>query len=228
MESSRKPRRFGRVVSISPAGVPESGRAGAGELAQRSVRELVQTVTGPIALRSADWDDVARLARMRAGDLVREYGLGARGADRLAAAFELGRRLGRGPEPGPRVASARAVHDLLADELAGLDQEAFVAVLVDGKHQLRRYEVVSLGTLTSSLVHPREVFRLAIRHAAAAVVVAHNHPSGDPEPSAEDVAVTRRLIRAGHLLGIPLLDHVVLGAGRWVSLRERISFDEVD
>ena len=99
----------------------------------------------------------------------------------------------------------------------------FVLVL-DGKHSLLRCDRVSTGTLTSSIVHPREVFRPAIQAAAAAVICAHNHPSGDPEPSAEDVTVTRRLVEAGKLLGIPVLDHVVLGEARFVSLRQRLDW----
>ena len=100
----------------------------------------------------------------------------------------------------------------------------FHALLLDGKHRLRRMERVSEGTLTSSLVHPREFFRPAVREPAAAVIAVHNHPSGDPEPSAEDLEVTRRLVRAGELLGIPLLDHIVVGAAGWVSIRGRIDW----
>jgi DNA repair protein RadC len=97
-------------------------------------------------------------------------------------------------------------------------------MLLDSKHRLIRPEIVSEGTLTTSLVHPREVFRPAIRESAAAIALAHNHPSGDPEPSADDIAVTRRLLRTGRLVGIPVLDHVVMGHNRWVSLRDRIPF----
>jgi len=89
---------------------------------------------------------------------------------------------------------------------------------------LLRTAHVSTGTLSTSLVHPREVFAAALRESAAAIVVVHNHPSGDPEPSAQDVAVTQRLVQVGALLGVPLLDHVVVGGDRWVSLRERISW----
>ena len=107
------------------------------------------------------------------------------------------------------------------DAPAGLEVETFHSLALDVRHELLAHEVVAVGTLTSAPVHPREVFRSALRRAAAALVVAHNHPSGDPEPSPEDVAVTRRLADAGRLLGVPLLDHVVLGEGRFVSLRER-------
>ena len=112
--------------------------------------------------------------------------------------------------------------ELLRGEVRGLEQETFWSLLLDGKQRLRRLVPVTTGTLTASLVHPREVFRAAIREAAAALIVAHNHPSGDPEPSAEDVAVTERLRAAGELLGIPLQDHVIVGDESFVSLRERL------
>ena len=89
------------------------------------------------------------------------------------------------------------------------------------RHRLKREAVISVGCLTSSLVHPREVFQEAVVARAAALVLFHNHPSGDPEPSAEDIALTRRLAQAGALMGIEVLDHLILGAGRFVSLKER-------
>jgi DNA repair protein RadC len=169
--------------------------------------------------------DLVDLSRTGVAELVAERGLPRSGARRLAAAFELGRRLSAHRRPSrPSVRSPARVLRLLGDEVRGCEQERFFVLLLDGKHALRRVELVSVGTLTSSLVHPREVFRPAVRAACAAVVCAHNHPSGDPEPSAEDVEVTRRLLEAGRLLGIPLLDHVVLGEGRYVSLRERMGF----
>jgi len=99
--------------------------------------------------------------------------------------------------------------------------ETFGALALDVRHRLRGEHEVSKGCLTSSLVHPREVFHFAIAARAAALILFHNHPSGDPEPSAEDVAITRRLVSAGTLMGIEVLDHVILGAGRFVSLKER-------
>ncbi len=99
--------------------------------------------------------------------------------------------------------------------------ETFGLLALDARHRLRREAVVSVGCLTASLVHPREVFQEAVVSRAAALVLFHNHPSGDPEPSAEDVALTRRLSAAGSLMGIEILDHLVLGAGRYVSLKER-------
>ena len=105
------------------------------------------------------------------------------------------------------------VAKLMADVVAGLDREAFFVVLVDGKNRVSGINLVSLGSLTAALVHPREVFKPAIAGSAAALILVHNHPSGDSSPSAEDLALTRRLCQAGDLVGIKVLDHIVLGDG---------------
>ena len=146
---------------------------------------------------------------------------------RLAATFALARRVEAARRaPRPDLRSPARVHALLSGVLRGLTHETFHVLLLDGKHRLRRHERVSQGTLTSSLVHPREVFGPAIREGAAALIVVHNHPSGDPEPSAEDLAVTRRLVEVGRILGVPLLDHVVIADTGYVSIRDRIRFEE--
>ena len=165
------------------------------------------------------------LARYEAGELEAEFGLRPDSARRVHAAFALARALAHARHPArPSVRAPRAVFELLRSRARGLEQETFWSLLLDGKQRLRRVVTVSTGTLTASLVHPREVFRGAIREASAALIVAHNHPSGDPEPSAEDLAVTERLRRAGEVLGIPLHDHVILGDDSFVSLRERLRF----
>ena len=169
--------------------------------------------------------DLLELSRSRSQDLAASFGLGPQASLRLEAAFELGRRIERRLRPArPSVRTADRVHRLIAPELRGLEREAFLVLLLDGRHRLRRCEWVSEGTLTTSLVHPREFFRPAVRESAAAVIAVHNHPSGDPEPSLEDLEVTRRLAAAGRTLGIPLLDHVVVTEGGYVSIRERIAF----
>ena len=169
--------------------------------------------------------DLVELSRLGPRDLARRFALGRSVAQRLAAAFRLGRRVERARRPErASMTSPRRVFAAVAAELRGLERERFVTLLLDGRHRLKCLERVSEGTLTSSLVHPREVFRPAVREAAAAIVVAHNHPSGDPEPSHEDLEVTQRLLEAGRVLGIPLLDHLVVGDGVFVSLRERMSF----
>jgi DNA repair protein RadC len=169
--------------------------------------------------------DLPVLSRASGARIVATCSLGPRRARRLAAVFALGRHVEEARwEVAGSVASADGVFRLMAPRLRGLEVETFHVLLLDGKHRLRGVERVSEGTLTTSLVHPREVFRPAICGAAAAVIVVHNHPSGDPEPSREDLEVTRRLARVGRLIGIPLLDHVVVGHAAHVSIRERITF----
>ena len=174
----------------------------------------------------ARWD-LLELARAGPAELERDFALRPAQALRLSAAFALGRRTARFQRvPRGPIRSAEQITALFGGELAGLRQERLHAVALDGRHGfLARYEV-SRGTLTASLVHPREVFRPALARGAGALVVLHNHPSGNPEPSGDDLAVTRRLIDAGDLLGVPLLDHVIVGAGSRVSLRERMPWSE--
>jgi DNA repair protein RadC len=131
-------------------------------------------------------------------------------------------------EPGVKLAErplirvAAEAAPLLAQYIGETDREVFAVALLTIRRRVLGLHTVSVGCLTSSLVHPREVFKPAILAGSAALLLAHNHPSGDPEPSAEDIALTRRLITAGQLLGIEVLDHLILGeAGRFVSLRER-------
>lgn len=161
------------------------------------------------------------VGRASPGELVSARGLGPAKAASLAAALELGRRLAAGTlRPGVAVRGPAEVYRHFRARLRDSACERFLVVLLDGRHRLLRAEVVSQGTLTASLVHPREVFRPALREAAAAILVVHNHPSGDPTPSPEDREVTRRLAAAGELLGVRLLDHVVVAERGFVSLRE--------
>lgn len=175
--------------------------------------------------------DLARLLLARAGGLValaraapaelRAPGVGPAKAASLEAAFELGRRIAsRRLAPGDAITGPADVHRHLHPRLRGAPQEEFLALLLDGRHRLLREVPISRGTLTASLVHPREVFRPALREGAAALVLVHNHPSGDPTPSAEDRQVTARLARAGELLGVRVVDHVVVAERGFASLRE--------
>jgi DNA repair protein RadC len=137
---------------------------------------------------------------------------------RIALVREPGVKLAERPQL--RVPAQAA--PLFAQYIGEIDREIFTVALLTVRHRVLGLHTVSVGCLTSSLVHAREVFKPAILAGAAAVLLAHNHPSGDPEPSSEDVALTRRLVSAGQLLGIEVLDHLILGeAGRFVSLRER-------
>ena len=165
--------------------------------------------------------DAAALGRATAHALMRTPGVGPTRAARRLAAFELGRRaLGATRQARPRLGTPSAVGAYLLPRHGGHREERFGVLLLDTKHRVIRAVVISLGTLDASLVHPREVFRAAAEHSAAAVVLFHNHPSGDPTPSPDDVWLTRRLAQAGDLMGIAVVDHVVLGDGCWHSVRE--------
>lgn len=126
-----------------------------------------------------------------------------------------------GPADRVEVTSPEAAADLLVPHLVESDRERCVAALVDTKHRLLEVVLVSVGSLSHTFMAPREVFRDALLANAAALVLAHNHPSGDPEPSRDDELLTRRLVRAGELVGVDLLDHLVVGGHRWVSLARR-------
>ena len=147
-------------------------------------------------------------------------GVGPAGACALIASVELGRRAARPREPRRVIASAADVAAVVGEQMAGYDREHFRAMVLDTKNRLIGVEDVSVGSLSASLVHPRELYKAAIRRSAAGVVVVHNHPSGDVTPSLADIELTRRLAKAGDVLGIDLLDHVIVGDGRWTSLKE--------
>jgi DNA repair protein RadC len=115
----------------------------------------------------------------------------------------------------------RAVAEYLLPQYGNRRVEQFGVLLLDTKHRVLRNTVLSVGTLDASIVHPREIFRAAVAGGAAAIVLVHNHPSGDPEPSREDTRLTERLIAAGVLMGIPVIDHVILGDARYFSYREK-------
>jgi DNA repair protein RadC len=125
------------------------------------------------------------------------------------------------PDQRPEVASPDAAAEVLLDRFLGADRERCVTALLDTKHRLLEVVTVSVGSLDHTFMSPREVFRDALLANAAALVLAHNHPSGDPEPSRDDQLVTRRLVRAGELVGVEVLDHLVVGAATWVSLARR-------
>lgn len=163
-----------------------------------------------------------RLARAHPAELMAVPTVGPARAAALAAAFELGRRARRADGgPAELVEGPEDAHGIFGPLLEDLDQEAVAVLCLGARHQPLHVDIVALGSLNSAAVHPREVYRTAVAVNAAAVVLAHNHPSGDPEPSEDDVRLTRRLQRCGETLGIELLDHLVIGAARWVSLRER-------
>lgn len=181
-----------------------------GESAEAMAQRLLRRFGGLSALASAP-----------AREIAGEPGVGTARAASLLGAFGLARRLTEARlRPGTAVRSGRDVALVVRESVRGARRETFFALLLDARHRVLSLRVVSTGSLESTVVHPREVFSPAVREGAAAVVVAHNHPSGDPTPSREDRAVTDRLQQAGQLLGIELLDHVVVGEDRCFSFAE--------
>ena len=181
----------------------------------RSTLDLAQAI-----LASAG-GSLRRLAAQPVAAVTALDGVGGARATAIHAALELGRRAAcEGRDEGVPVRSPRDVYALFAARLEDLPVEEFHVAVLDSQHRLERDVTVTRGILNSSLVHPREVFREAIAERAAAIILVHNHPSGDPTPSADDRAVTEQLAAAGRLLDIPVHDHVIVGRGRYMSFAE--------
>jgi DNA repair protein RadC len=166
--------------------------------------------------------DLRRLQRASLKELQKVSGIGRVKAIELKAALELGMRLARHNAPQRRkIGGAADVADLLMYQFKEYETEHFKSILLNTKHEVLGVEDVSRGTIDQTLAAPGDVFRRAVREGATAIIVAHNHPSGNPEPSRADLQLTKNLAEAGELLGIPLLDHIVFGDGRYISLKER-------
>ena len=204
-------------------------RVGAGSLGDN---ELVAIVLGQGQPRASALDlanavlgaagGVAGLARAAHDDLTRVQGIGLARAAQILAAVELGRRtVAHAVCERAQMTSPRAVAEYLLPQYGNRRVEQFGVLLLDTKRRVLRSTVLSVGTLDASIVHPREIFREAVAGGAAGIVLFHNHPSGDPEPSREDTRLTERLIAAGVLMGIDVIDHVILGDARYFSYREK-------
>ncbi|MDW7731242.1 MAG: DNA repair protein RadC [Methanolobus sp.] len=162
-----------------------------------------------------------QLSQANIRQLTQIHGIGAAKAAQIAAVFELARKLeGFTDEPKRKIRSPADVYSLLYPRMREQKRERLVALLLDTKNHVLREEVISIGSLNANIVHPREVFKAALMESCASVILSHNHPSGDPTPSREDIAVTEKLVEGGKLLGIDVLDHVVIGDGRYVSLKD--------
>ncbi|MGQ9823686.1 MAG: RadC family protein [Desulfotomaculales bacterium] len=170
----------------------------------------------------ANFNGLRGLVQASVEELSAVKGVGPAKAAQIKAALELGKRLAA--DAGEERAVIKTPADaagLVMEEMRHLDREHFRALLLNAKNQVIGQEVISIGTLNSSAVHPRELFKSAIKRSAAAVILVHNHPSGDPSPSREDVDVTRRLVEVGRLIGIEVLDHLVIGDNKFSSLKEK-------
>jgi DNA repair protein RadC len=170
----------------------------------------------------AAYGSLAGVASRELAELARRPGVGRAKAARLASAFELTRRL-RARTPGSRIVlgSPAEVHAAFGPLMEDLPREVFRIALLDAQNGLLKDLIVSEGTLSASLVHPREVFKPALLEPAVSIILLHNHPSGDPSPSREDIKLTRQLVECARLLDLRIHDHVVIGQGRYVSLAQR-------
>lgn len=163
-----------------------------------------------------------RLGSAATAELCEIKGIGPAKAAEIQAVFQLARRFGQESlAQGERYTCADQVFHHYHERLRDYKKEVFYALLLDSKNRLIREVLVSEGSLTASIVHPREVFAPVVRESAAAVLFVHNHPSGDPTPSREDVEITTRLFKAGELMGVKVLDHVIIGSGRYLSFADR-------
>jgi DNA repair protein RadC len=194
------------------------------ELGIAATGELFELVLGKrAAKRLSTLPNLRELRTTGVSELTGGYGLSDAAATKLSALVELvrridGERLDRG---APFCGASSVFRHAVALGLPDLQVEQFRLLILDGKYRLIEDVLVSQGTLTSSPVHPREVFHAAIRAKAAAVVLLHNHPSGDPSPSADDLEITRRLVQVGDMVGIRIVDHVIVGQGTFTSLSDR-------
>jgi DNA repair protein RadC len=175
----------------------------------------------------ARFESLAGLARANSSELMSERGLGPAKVTQLKAALELGRRmLIQSPEERPQIRAPADAANLVLTEMGLLEQEHLRVMLLDTKNRVLATPTIYVGSLNTSLIRIGELFREAIRANCASLIVLHNHPSGDPTPSPEDVAVTRQIVEAGKLLDVEVLDHLIIGRQRFVSLKERgLGFD---
>jgi len=167
-----------------------------------------------------EFGDLAGIEQAGIKEICRVPGIGKAKAAEIKAAIELGRRHQKPKLAGASLCASGDVASYYQPRLKDKKKEEFLCLLLDTKNRVIRDEAVSLGSLTASLVHPRETFKNAVRESAAAVIFVHNHPSGDTRPSQEDILLTKRLVQAGEVLGIRVLDHVIVGEGGHFSFRD--------
>lgn len=184
---------------------------------QEPVVSLAQRI-----LKKFEGDGLSALAAVKPQELSQVRGVGPAKAVTVMAAIELGTRLqSQAAARRPVIRSPQDAADLMMARLRYESREHFMVLLLSTKNHVIATSVISVGSLNASIVHPRELFREAICYSAAAVILIHNHPSGDPAPSQEDIVLTKKLVEAGQLLDITVLDHVIIGDNRYVSLKEK-------
>ncbi len=160
------------------------------------------------------------ISRSGVRELAKEPGIGMKKAVRILAAFEAGRRALTDPKKLTKISSPEAVWKLVLPSMAGLITEEFRVLILNNRQNLLKNNLISMGSVSEAIVHPREVFRDAIKEGASAIIICHNHPSGSLEPSREDIVTTERIAESGRVVGIPLVDHVIVAASGYLSLKE--------
>lgn len=216
LEASERPRE--RLARVGPQALSTAEllaillRVGVpGENAVQVGQRLLQELGGLSGIHRADFEEVCK-----------QHGIGPAKAAQIKAAIELGRRLlVESPDERPAIHSPADAAGLLLYEMSALEQEELRIVLLDVRNRVLDIVIQYRGSVSSSQVRVGELFKAAVRRNASSIIVVHNHPSGDPTPSPDDVALTRAIVQAGKLLDIDVLDHLVIGRGRWVSLKER-------
>lgn len=165
------------------------------------------------------------LTNVKLEQLTKVKGIGKCKAAQILAAVEIGKRISRWrADDKTKITSPMVIANLVMDEMRYLDKEHFKVALLDTKNQVLNIENISIGTLNASIVHPRDVFSVAIKKNANSIILIHNHPSGDPQPSNEDINITHRLSEVGNLVGIKVLDHIIIGDNKYISFKEKNLF----
>jgi len=165
--------------------------------------------------------NIKQLSQINITQLMKVHGIKESKAAQISACFEIARRLESfNSVEKPKISSPEDVYRRLFPRMREQKKEMFIELCLDTKNQILKEEVISVGSLNANVVHPREVFKLALTESAAHIIVAHNHPSGDPTPSREDIEITKKLVETGNIMGITVLDHVIIGDGRHFSMKE--------
>jgi DNA repair protein RadC len=165
--------------------------------------------------------NIKQLSQINITQLMKVHGIKESKAAQISACFEIARRLESfNSIEKPKISSPEDVYRRLFPRMREQKKEMFIELCLDTKNQILKEEVISMGSLNANVVHPREVFKLALTESAAHIIVAHNHPSGDPTPSREDIEITKKLVETGNIMGITVLDHVIIGDGRHFSMKE--------
>jgi DNA repair protein RadC len=180
---------------------------------QENVINLSQRILGEY--------NIKQLSQINLTQLMKIHGIKESKATQISACFEIARRLESfNSVEKPKISSPEDVYRRLFPRMREQKKEMFIELCLDTKNQILKEEIISVGSLNANVVHPREVFKLALTESAAHIIVAHNHPSGDPTPSREDIEITKKLVETGNIMGITVLDHVIIGDGRHFSMKE--------